>query len=153
LEQYEHYFRLSHGQESSRRAVAFRDAAAAAAGLGDRDRQRGFLFRSLEHDWRPAETYVALADLALVHENRSEAIHWLQVATFCEPPSTGAFAASAAYGPGIWDRLATLHRESGADDLARQCSARAAAIRREGAPKQRTPISRRKKKKRSKKRK
>ncbi len=145
LAAYERYFDLSRGGEAARRAVAYRDAAAAAGALGDRARQRTYLFRSLEQDWRPAETYVALADLAQEHANPDEAIHWLTVATTCSAPATGAFAFSAAYGPEPWNRLAALHRDRGDERQARACEARARELaRRKARPK--------KKKKRSAKR-
>lgn len=125
LEAYERYFELSRGQEPARRAVAYRDASVAAGELGDLSRRRSLLYRSLEQDWRPAETYVALADLAEEQKNLEEAIHWLTVATTCKAPTTGAFAFSSVYGEEPWRRLAELYRRSDDEELARACESRA----------------------------
>lgn len=121
LEVYERYFRLSEGQEPARRAVAMRDAAEAAGALGDTERQRALLFRSLEQDWRPAQTYLALADLAQDRRARDEAIHWLTVATTCRP--TDDAASILQQNPPEADlaaRLADLHQERGHLEEARR---------------------------------
>jgi glycosyltransferase involved in cell wall biosynthesis len=127
LEAYARYFDLSEGAEPTRRAAAFRDAAAAAGALGRHVSRRTLLFRSLAEDWRPAETYVALADMALDHNNRDEAVHWLTVATGCRPVGD-TFCLSTAYGTGVWKRLAGLYREAGDQALAVRCEARARKV-------------------------
>jgi hypothetical protein len=124
-EAYERYFERSEGREPARRAAAFRDAAAVAGRLDDEQRQRALLFRSLEQDWRPAETYAALAELALHHGNRGEAIHWLTVSTTCSPPQDAAYSLDDAYGAAPWRRLAALHRQAGDEQAARRCEATA----------------------------
>lgn len=122
---YERYFDLSEGQEPARRAVAFRDASIVAGALDDSLRRRSLLFQSMESDWRSGETYVALADLALEHENRSEAIHWLTVAAACEPSVSETHISSAARRETVWSRLATIYREVGDLEQARLCETEA----------------------------
>jgi glycosyltransferase involved in cell wall biosynthesis len=96
LQEFERYFELSEGSEPPRRAAAFRDAAAAAGASGDDARRRTYLYRSLEQDWRQAETYRALGELAMHHGNREEATHWLDVAARCEAASAGPRARPGA---------------------------------------------------------
>lgn len=122
---YDRYFELSKGREPSRRAIAFRDAAMVAGALDDQPRRRTLLFQSMESDWRSTETYVALADLALKHENRGEAIHWLTVAAACEPAISEPHISSVARGGAVWSRLASLYREVGDLEQARLCEAEA----------------------------
>ncbi|MBW1850472.1 MAG: glycosyltransferase family 2 protein [Deltaproteobacteria bacterium] len=126
---YQRYFGLSEGKEPERRALAFRDAAANANKMGDRDQQRAYLFRSLEHDWRPPEIYAALADLAQAHENRDEAIHWLTTATSCKPYQSGTGTMSSAYGAEIHERLAGLYSDAGEAGLAKHYQVQADKLR------------------------
>jgi glycosyltransferase involved in cell wall biosynthesis len=126
---YRRYFDLSEGKEPERRALAFRDAAANAGKMGKRDQQRAYLFRSLEHDWRPPETYVALADLALEHKNRDEAIHWLTTATSCKPYQSGIGTLGSTYMAKIYERLAGLYSDAGETHLAKQYRAQAQVLR------------------------
>jgi tetratricopeptide (TPR) repeat protein len=125
LEAYARYFALTEGFEPERRAVAFRDASFAAGATGDGPRQRSLLFSSLMADWRAAETYLALADLALHDRNRDEAAHWLTIAADRVRPATATHRASAARVAEAWRRLADLHGEAGDGAAARACEERA----------------------------
>lgn len=125
LQAYEHYFSLSENQEPVRRAVAFRDAAAVAGSLGSSARRRQLLFSSLEHDWRSAETYHALSNLALENGNLDEAIHWLQIETTCPINDAGLYWTSAAAGPNLWMQLAELYRQRGDTRAAQDCMRKA----------------------------
>ncbi len=114
LEAYERYFELSQGQEPERRAVAFRDAAVASGALKDHLRQRAYLFRSLENDWRAVETYLALAELAIDRRNADEAAHWLEVSINHGRPSPKERTAE------LLTRLATHYRSTDRESLARR---------------------------------
>lgn len=117
LEAYERYFDLSKGAEPERRAVAYRDAAVAAGELEDHQRQRAYLFRSLENDWRPIETYLALGELAIERGNRDEATHWLETSHRLESLFSQPLVIE------LWQRVADLHRQAGDEHLARRCDA------------------------------
>ncbi len=150
LEAFGHYFHLSVGKEPARRAAAFRDAATSACALAQHERQRTLLFRSLADDWRPAETYVALAEMALKHNNRDEAIHWFTVAAGCKP-SSDTFSISSAYGPQLFERLTALYREKDDESMARKWADKAADLRGKvcitsARPKKRSAQTHRKKK-------
>jgi glycosyltransferase involved in cell wall biosynthesis len=134
MEAYEHYFGLSEDREPVRRAVAFRDAATVAGRLGDLGRRRHLLFRSLEHDWRSSETYQALSDLALGHENLDEAIHWLSIAADCPQTGSEMYWSSWATGAALWRKLAGLYRRKGEDRTAQLCDQRAESLQDEPFP-------------------
>ena len=134
MEAYEHYFGLSEDREPVRRAVAFRDAAAVAGRLGDLGRRRHLLFRSVENDWRSSETYQALSDLALEHENLDEAIHWMSIAADCPHTGSEMHWSSWATGAALWRKLAGLYRRKGEDRTAHLCDQRAESLQDEPFP-------------------
>ncbi len=134
MDAYEQYFRLSENKEPARRAVAFRDAAAVAAELGDKRNQRSLLFRSLEHDWRSSETYIALADSASENKNPDETIHWLTVAASCRPMESDMYWTASASVSTVWKRLAGLYHRQGDENNARACKKKADRLENEGLP-------------------